>query len=649
MKLEFKCPRCNKKTSVKSENHLGNKKFILLECGHINVKEKLQDKEISPILKDGRLLYNFQLDGVEFAKASDFRCLIADEMGLGKTIQVVSAFQNFPEILLPSLIVVKASLKIQWMRELYNGAGIISQILESYTEPLINDPRINISAYITSYDSLKNASWKEKLPYKSLILDECQMIKNHNAKRTQEVRNLVARKELIQEVIVSKEEKTKKLLKTETIALDLMKYHGISDRFTLEFFSHRSKALGITRCRVEGEGIIKGKIQLSKSHVENDSEDEVIETILHEIAHAITPGAGHVAFWSTTAKSIGSNGETYAWCPGSKEIKPEYDSVKYVIATSGTPIKNNAGEYFPILNLIKPEIFAEQTDFYRKYTNSYKTSFGWKVGGLRNPREFKEFTKDFIIRRNRKEVLPDLPEIRRSYRYTSFNEEIGKKYKTAALEMQDFLMNRDEQDENYQEHILAKMNRLRHLAGYGKIECVLDYIEEFLENEEGEKITIFHHHHDIAELMIIKLNEMGTAPLQLKAEFDSGKRSDIIDQFQRQEKSRILIAPTLACGEGLNLQFCSHAVIAEREWNASNEEQAEGRFSRIGSNADSIEVVYPVAVGSIDEMFAEIVERKRQYVSETLNGEASSTTWSQSDIMKELTQRMLSGDKRFSL
>jgi len=536
MKLIFSCPRCNKKTSVKSENHLGNKKFILLECGHINVKEKLQDKEISPILKDGRLLYNFQLDGVEFAKASDFRCLIADEMGLGKTIQVVSAFQNFPEILLPSLIVVKASLKIQWMRELYNGAGIISQILESYTEPLINDPRINISAYITSYDSLKNASWKEKLPYKSLILDECQMIKNHNAKRTQEVRNLVAR-----------------------------------------------------------------------------------------------------------------NGETYAWCPGSKEIKPEYDSVKYVIATSGTPIKNNAGEYFPILNLIKPEIFAEQTDFYRKYTNSYKTSFGWKVGGLRNPREFKEFTKDFIIRRNRKEVLPDLPEIRRSYRYTSFNEEIGKKYKTAALEMQDFLMNRDEQDENYQEHILAKMNRLRHLAGYGKIECVLDYIEEFLENEEGEKITIFHHHHDIAELMIIKLNEMGTAPLQLKAKFDSGKRSDIIDQFQRQEKSRILIAPTLACGEGLNLQFCSHAVIAEREWNASNEEQAEGRFSRIGSNADSIEVVYPVAVGSIDEMFAEIVERKRQYVSETLNGEASSTTWSQSDIMKELTQRMLSGDKRFSL
>jgi hypothetical protein len=47
--------------------------------------------------------------------------------------------------------------------------------------------------------------------------------------------------------------------------------------------------------------------------------------------------------------------------------------------------------------------------------------------------------------------------------------------------------------------------------------------------------------------------------------------------------------------------------------------------------------MYPVAVNTIDEFFAELVERKRQYTQETLDGRAENT-WDQSSIMLELAK-----------
>ena len=642
MKLIFSCPICHKKSNLKSESTLGDKKFILLDCNHCYTEKALSTNEIDPTLNDGRLLYDFQKVGVEFARNSDFRCLIADEMGLGKTIQVVSALKNYREDLLPALVIVKASLKIQWMRELFNGAGILSQILESKTHP-ITDPRF--TCYITTYDSLRNATWKEKIIYKSVILDECQQIKNHDSKRTQSVRDIIAKRFEVPERILTAAEKTTKHKRFEVIATDLMSYHGISGRFIFQIASLSSKILGKTKCNVTKDGIIIGRILLSKTHIERDNEKDVIETILHEIAHAITPGAGHRPIWQATSLAIGGdNGSSFIWCNGSIEDKLESEPIKYVIATSGTPIKNHAGEYFPILNILRPEIFREQSEFIQRHTNSYRGGYGWKVGGLRSPTAFKELTKDFIIRRSRKEVLPDLPIIRRSYRYTSMNEVVGKQYQKEANNLTDYLLNADESSEGHSEHILALMNKLRHLTGFAKIESVFSYVEEFLENEEDQKLTIFHHHIDVADILAIKFKEnQDLKVFQLKSTMNAEDRTYIIDAFKDHRGTSILLVPTLACGEGINLQFCSHAIIMEREWNPSNEEQAEGRFSRIGSTADSIEVIYPVAIGSIDELFAEYVERKRQYISEAMEGSITGISWNQSQIIKDITNKLMTG------
>ena len=50
-------------------------------------------------------------------------------------------------------------------------------------------------------------------------------------------------------------------------------------------------------------------ISLSKTLTELNNEQAVIDTILHEIAHALTPHQNHNEVWQRVAKAIGSSGE----------------------------------------------------------------------------------------------------------------------------------------------------------------------------------------------------------------------------------------------------------------------------------------------------------------------------------------------------
>jgi SNF2 family DNA or RNA helicase len=81
--------------------------------------------------------------------------------------------------------------------------------------------------------------------------------------------------------------------------------------------------------------------------------------------------------------------------------------------------------------------------------------------------------------------------------------------------------------------------------------------------------------------------------------------------------------------------------MVERQWNAANEEQAEARFTRIGSVAETVDVTYMVARKTYDEAQAKLIEKKREIHHEAI-GE-SVADWKDSDFMRELKEIMLAG------
>lgn len=114
------------------------------------------------------------------------------------------------------------------------------------------------------------------------------------------------------------------LVKAELLAKKLIAEH-LDPEWTFKF-SHAKKWLGI--CDYG-----KKEIRLSEIHTSKSPEEDVLDTILHEIAHALTPGAGHGPIWKHVAKSIGCSAkvkgkaaatldEMYSWCISTSCGKP---------------------------------------------------------------------------------------------------------------------------------------------------------------------------------------------------------------------------------------------------------------------------------------------------------------------------------------
>jgi len=511
------CPTCGKVAVEASRIDFGSSKLITLQCGHVITEDVITSANYSSIVSsDGRTLRDYQVKGIEFIEASNARTLIADEQGLGKTVQSLGALKLHPE-LLPALVVTKTTLKHQWFYVVIRWCG-----QENYLTQVINSSKEfalpGFQVYITSYDLLKNERLFSMLPSppKTIIIDECQAIKNH--------------------------------------------------------LSQRAKAV-------------------------------------QEVAK----------------------------------------SAEHIIGLSGTPIKNNAGEYFTILNILQPTRFATYQGFLDTYCDHYWNGYGTKVGGLSDPELFSQQTSDFIIRRTRIEAAPELPIIDRQFYHVELNPKLNKAYAEASKELEDLLYK--DEDEDTITSMITIMTKMRKITGISKvIECV-DYVTTFLldHTEDKKKLVVFAHHHDAINLLELKLNQWlkdgGYAPaLNLHAGLNADARSAMVKKFKEDDTARVMIASTLAAGEGLNLQFCDIAIMLERQWNPANEEQAEGRFIRIGQTSNHVVMVYMIASETIDEYFTEIVEQKRAIVKGTLDKE--SVNWDQNSLLKELAGILVTKGKK---
>lgn len=323
--------------------------------------------------------------------------------------------------------------------------------------------------------------------------------------------------------------------------------------------------------------------------------------------------------------------------------------VDYIGALSGTPIKNSVGEFFPILNILHPEKFPTLHNFERMWIDSYWNGHAMKNGGIKDWDKFHNYTKEFIIRRTRKEVMPDLPVVSRDYRFYDLGKEVEEAYIALVKEFQ------EEYDGRVSDSTLAYLSKMRHLTGLAKINPTIDYITDFIE-ETDRKIVIFCHHKDIAFAVLSQLKALlttdklqggisryGEEILSLTSDLSPEARDEVVQKFWKDEY-RIMVASTLASGEGLNLQIGDACIMMERQWNPANEEQAESRFIRIGQVSNKVDAIYPTAVGTIDEFFAEIVEKKRSIVSQTLDG--TEYKWEESNIMKDLADALAANGGR---
>jgi len=650
MKIQEKCRYCGRLAVEISRSKLGKTRYLKLSCGHTITQQIVTHDYSALVSKQDYRLFPYQIESAEFIDEAAGRACIFHEQGLGKTVIAGAWIWADMPNRTPALIFAKAGLVWQWFIQVWNWCGTPAQVINSSKERIEKKFKVVIISYDTAARIPDLAEQTEHI--KTVILDECQQIKNADAKRTkavQSVCNQVRHQSRVYTPDLPKREKVR------AIALDLMKWHGIADRFDLSFEAIGKRngmpILGLTECKAEAEGRIAGRITLDKRHAENDPLDDVVETILHEIAHAICPGAGHKPIWSACAKSIGSDGEEFAWCKGSTEVTSEFQRPLNIISLSGTPFKNSLREYFPVLNLTAPTVFPSYAHFMSQVVADrdiydWKTGTVIKEGQIKDPAWFQEATKDIVLRYERKDKLPELPNIMRSFEY----HELGAKAQEMFnAELKEFADEYDRAGGKSSMHLLAYISRMYHITGIAKIGATAEHVREYLESNPEGKICLFTEHILVQDSLIAKIEEIAkevgcNKPITYTSDMNPNLKAQYqiasVEHgwFTNDDKDRIAICATKVAGEGLNLQKCNYAIMVERQWNPQNEEQAEGRFPRPGSTANGIMVVYMVATGTIDEWFAEIVERKRSLFKKTM-GDSDAGEWEESSIMKELMDR----------
>lgn len=100
------------------------------------------------------------------------------------------------------------------------------------------------------------------------------------------------------------------LQEIERKAKSLMTIHGVG-HVKFEFDGGKSRLGACHHMRVGGV-VIPTKITLSRHYASILPMQEIEEVILHEIAHALTPGHGHNHVWRAAARRIGAKGDRCA-------------------------------------------------------------------------------------------------------------------------------------------------------------------------------------------------------------------------------------------------------------------------------------------------------------------------------------------------
>ena len=195
--------------------------------------------------------------------------------------------------------------------------------------------------------------------------------------------------------------------------------------------------------------------------------------------------------------------------------------------------------------------------------------------------------------------------------------------------------------------IIAAMQKMRHLVALTKIPATMEYIDEFVEDTD-RKLVVFAHHKDVAHIIFDDIsNKYGKEfpVLKFAAEMNPADKFATQNKFN-ESKRAIMVASTQSAGEGLNLQTCSDCILHERQWNPGKEEQAEGRFIRIGSEATSVNAIYAHMNGltAIDQALDAIVERKRIQFHSLMNN-TDAPQWNEESIMKELADSIVRAHK----
>lgn len=314
-----------------------------------------------------------------------------------------------------------------------------------------------------------------------------------------------------------------------------------------------------------------------------------------------------------------------------------------IIGLTGTPIVNGPKDLASQVGIIEQfPIFGNYKNFIDRYCEGGK--------GAANLKELNyKMHSNFYFRRNKKDVLKDLPDRTRQVMICDISTR--REYDKAKNEFVYYLKEMkgctdQEIRKKMKAQFIVQLGILKGISAKGKLASVFEWVDEIIES--GEKVILFCSLREIGNQVMEKY---GKACVAVRGDVTGDARQSAIDRFQKcgqcgilhqdhdgQEHEfvnndvKVIVCSIKAAGTGLTLTASSRVGFIEFPWHDADCDQCESRSHRNGQK-NAVLSNYFLGDNTVDSYCYDIIKNKRS-ISKQVSG--------QDDIDEEVIDNMIS-------
>lgn len=316
------------------------------------------------------------------------------------------------------------------------------------------------------------------------------------------------------------------------------------------------------------------------------------------------------------------------------------------IAMTGTPVENRLTELWSIFDFINRGYLGSLKDFQKSYAIPIE-----RFKENSRATKLKMSVSPFVLRRLKtdKNVITDLPEKLVLDDYCYLSKPQAALYEKTLNEMMEKISGI--QGINRRGNIFKLITALKQICNHprqfiksgesgkelsGKMEKCVSLVQNIIDNDE--KTLIFTQYKEMGDILFEVLrDECNTTPLFFHGSLNIAQREKLIEEFQNNPETKVMILSLKAGGTGLNLTSATNVIHYDLWWNPAVEDQATDRTYRIGQDKN-VMVHRLITLGTFEEKIDEMLKAKKELANLAVyEGEKIITELSDDEIYEIFT------------
>lgn len=280
---------------------------------------------------------------------------------------------------------------------------------------------------------------------------------------------------------------------------------------------------------------------------------------------------------------------------------------------TGTPNPNDAADMWSMLRFVGATTLDRDTftaRYYYSKTGAYSVTHEARKDRVR---ELQEALRSVSLRRRKKDVLTDLPNLLISElevdgdtqevhallaQYPGLDKAILEALEKGSISLLD----------------AAHVATLRRLIGEAKAPVYAEMLIEELKNGR-EKVVVFAVHRRALDIVGEALGNAGVRCVRIDGSTSESARVAAVNDFQSDAKCRVFMGNVRAAGTGITLTAAHDLDMLESSWSPADNAQAIMRVHRI-SQTEHVNARMISLANSFDQVVVNVLRRKTAAIAQ---------------------------------